>query len=636
MRRAIFTVVVVLLAAGCPRRGTGTAWETAPLPETGQQEARARFDQARARFERAEFETARAELESIVREYPDDPIAPYASLFSGLSAHHQGDDAAAAAALEALSRDEQVPADVRRRARFGLGLTEASLGRHAAARALLEPFTAEIKEGPEAIELAAALAESRAGTGDVMGALPYYDRFFASARPAERAYILGRVQALVADLSPEDAAAAYGRAGKDGPSAAFLGQRLASAERAAGRPDRARQILSETANARATAGIVTPGGSDGAGDPQLVGAILPLSGKRRLVGEASARGLTLAASTYDRGAGGGVSVDGVPLPFEVVLEDAGEGKEQAAAAVETLARRDVIAAIGPVDRDAADEAARRAEALGLPLLTLDVTEPSAGGAANVFHAVISVEDRARALAAHAVAKGARRFAILGPDIAYGSRAAAAFRKEVTSLGGSIVVEERYPGDATAFVGPVGKLAKAPPFDALFIPDGAARLELVAPQLAVADLVVQPLDARKPKRGRAIFLLSTAEGLSPKFLRGSGRYSSGAAFAPGFYPDDNDERIGPYVARFRLAHGDDPTFLDAYAYDAALLVRAAVESGARDRAAVADALASLAAGSAVRGLTGDIWFDAAHARGDRGVLYTVVADGAGAFAIRAAR
>jgi len=192
----------------------------------------------------------------------------------------------------------------------------------------------------------------------------------------------------------------------------------------------------------------------GAGDPQVLGAALPLSGKRRLVGEAAARGLTLAAGTYDRAAGGGVAIDGVPLAFEVALEDAGEGKARAAEAVDALAAAGAIAVVGPVDRDAADEAAGRAAALGLPLITLDVAESASGAAApTVFRAVISVEARARALAAHALAKGVKRFAVLAPEIAYGTRAAAAFRAEVEARGGQIVAEVRYPKETTSFVDP---------------------------------------------------------------------------------------------------------------------------------------------------------------------------------------
>src|SRR5262249_12602185 len=161
-----------------------------------------------------------------------------------------------------------------------------------------------------------------------------------------------------------------------------------------------------------------------------------------------------------------------------------------------------------------------------------VAESGGAGSPYLFRAVVPVESRARALAEWALAHGARRVAVLAPDIPYGARARAAFEKAIVAGGGQIGANEAYKKDATMFVDPVARIARQP-FDALFIPDSAARLELVAPQLAVADLVVGPPGQKPPKRpqkqhGKPIFLLATAEGLSPKFLKGSGRYTVGAA------------------------------------------------------------------------------------------------------------
>jgi branched-chain amino acid transport system substrate-binding protein len=260
----------------------------------------------------------------------------------------------------------------------------------------------------------------------------------------------------------------------------------------------------------------------------------------------------------------------------------------------------------------------------VPFLSLDVGDgPLVAGAPHVYRVVIPVEQRARSLARAAYAAGVRDFAILAPDMAYGQRAGKAFKEEITRLGGKVTLEVTYAKDATSFVDQVKKISGTP-FDALFIPDTAARLELIAPQLAVANLNVTRPGAKKPKRGRNIVLLSTAEALAPAFVRGSGRYTVGALFAPGFYPDDQHERIGPYVQRFRAAYGADPTYLDAYAYDAALCVRAAVESGAGSRAAVAQALAR----GQVAGLTGVVRFDEARGRADDGLLYQVASDAAG--------
>jgi ABC-type branched-subunit amino acid transport system substrate-binding protein len=625
--RTLSLIFACAFMAACPSPAFNP--KTTGLPAGGAPDASRRFESARARFAQSQAD-ARPDFEAIVRDYPEDPIAPYAKLYAGMAAHRQGDEAAAATTLAEVANDAKAPDEVRARARFWLGIADAALGRHAEARRLLEPFLGGIDED-DAGELDAALASADAAEGDAPAALERFDAFWKRAHPAERAYVAARVATLVDGLAPAALAPVYDRAAKDGPVAAYAGRRLAPVLRAAGQADRARQVLAESARARAAAGLPDEAeAASGGADPDRVGALLPLSGSRRKLGEAAARGVALAAGTYDRGAAAGIAEEGVPRPFDVSVEDAGEGKGHTAAALDALAAAGAIAVVGPVDRDAADEAARRAEALALPLITLDVAEVG-GGMPYVFRAVVSVEARARALADWATARGARHFAVLAPDQPYGARAAAAFQKEVEARGGTVVASEKYKKETVSFVEPVGRIAKAS-FDALFVPDTAAHLELLAPQLAVADLVVAPPSARRPKRGRNVLLLATAEAITPRFLKGSGRYTNGAALAPGFYPDDADPRIAPYVQRFRVAYGDDPTWLDAYAYDAALLVRAAVEGGARDRESVAAALAS---GAAVPGLTGDIAFDAGHGRADRGVLFTVVLEGQG-HAVRAVR
>src|SRR5687768_15973824 len=102
--RRLLIFGLLLCAAGCPKRFDPSAQPQ--LPSSGTKEARSRFETARARFENAEYAGAAPDFQAIVREYPEDPIAPYAQLYAGMSAHRQGDPAAAAAALETLVADE--------------------------------------------------------------------------------------------------------------------------------------------------------------------------------------------------------------------------------------------------------------------------------------------------------------------------------------------------------------------------------------------------------------------------------------------------------------------------------------------------------------------------------------------------
>ncbi len=125
------------------------------------------------------------------------------------------------------------------------------------------------------------------------------------------------------------------------------------------------------------------------------------------------------------------------------------------------------------------------------------------------------------------------------------------------------------------------------------------------------------------------LLSTAEDLTADFLTSAGHNADGALLAPGFYPDDADPTTKPFLDRFVVAYGHAPGAGEAYAYDAAELVAAAA---GKSRSALASALSS----GTLAGVTGAIKFDADHRRADPGVVYTVVEETGGTWAIRVAK
>jgi len=238
----------------------------------------------------------------------------------------------------------------------------------------------------------------------------------------------------------------------------------------------------------------------------------------------------------------------------------------------------------------------------------------------------SGEARARALAQRAAAHGVTRFAVLAPESGYGKTLTAAFVDEVARGGGTITSSVTYKADSKSFAGVVGKLTGA--WEAIFVPEDAGTLALIAPALDAAGTKPRPLGTKKVRGGRAVLLLSTAENLTGAFLVDAGRHAEGAYLAPGYYPDDQSPAGKAFLDRFIATFGRAPGFIEAYAFDAAQLAAAA---GAGGRAGLA---ASLGKAQLV-GLTGTIRFDADHRRADPGVLYTVVEEN-GTYAIRVAR
>jgi len=614
--RFAFIALALVLATGCPR----TRKTLVPaIPTTGDATARARFQEARARFERAGDGVD--DFAGIARDYPEDPIAPFAQLYAGIAAAQGGDHDYAAQTLQDLvDRAEEVPPGLVRRAELYLGIARTYRREHAMALPLLARSESAIESDAERGEWTAAMAVATASSQDPLAALPWFDRWWKLARPAERGYILARLDELVATGDADHRRAAYRDLDKAGPSAAILGWRVAADLDAAVQGAEARRVRTEIAAARR--GLALPVGDiqveETAGDGSragLVAAALPQGGKQSRVGEAVLRGLALGA-----GALGG------PPAVTALVREASTAPE-AAAAVDTAVDAGAVAVIGPVDAETADAAVARAAERRIVVVSLAPRAEERPSNEWSFHIMHSAEARARALARRAFAGGVRRFAILGPDNGYGKAVGRAFTDEVTRLGGEIATEVLYPADTRSFAAMVKKLEGT--WQAVFVPDQADRLELIAPSLAAAGMVSRPIGTKKVKGARPIVLLSTAEGAGPDYVRDAGRHSEGALLAPGFFLDRGDPAIAAFADRYEQAFGKPPSAVDAYAYDAALVV---ARAQAPSRAELAR---RLAAGDGV-GVTGTLRFTREHRRADDGVLFTIEEDGAGGYRARALR
>jgi ABC-type branched-subunit amino acid transport system substrate-binding protein len=657
VRLALFVVVLYAAcaagAAQVPPGQPGAATEPPPFspetpdgaappavagPEPGADRSgiEADFVNAKARFDAGDGEGARAALEAFVARHPSDPVRPSADLLLARLALIRGEPAAAVPLLGPLTADPAIGAN----ARYYLGLAELRLGRAAQAKDLLVPFLPKPAGGvggadASNIELYGALAEATAGLGDAVGAIVLWDSYQRAARDHERAFARQRAEQLAAQVPGDASARAFGGTPPDGLARAVLGPKAAAYLRAQGDGAGAALVDGETARARRTLGFDEAAQRSGPGDPSRVGLALPLSGKFQPVGEASLRAALLAVGAVDAAAGGAwaPAAAGVAVS-QLVVRDTATDPDRAARGVLELAREEaVIGVVGAAEKKAGPMAIAEATQDGLPLLALDDQPP--GAATTGFQLIHSPEARVAELARRALKLGARDFAILGPDSASGKRLREAFRKEITAGGGRVTVESTYVAGAMSFSAAVSALKKGPPPQAVFVPDSADRLELIAPALAFADLWPQPWAPpptgrakRTPATGpggkplpRPVLLLSTANDLSPKLLQNAGRYVQGALLSPGFFADEDDTRARAFVDAYRAAYGQDPHATEAYAFDGVRLLRRLTESGARTRTDLLRALA----GGPFEGLTGDVRFGADHARIDPPVVYVVEGD-----------
>jgi ABC-type branched-subunit amino acid transport system substrate-binding protein len=613
IRRLSVALIVCAFTAGCPKRNV--LGQVPPVPETGNQEARRRFQEQQDRFERDGVDVT-AEMEIIAREYRTDPVAPYALLYAGISSLRAARYDDSLKHLDALRTHPKATPEILARGQLYRGIALNYLGQHAEAISALRAAEDAVNRDDqnEQGQWLQAMAVAYQKTGRPALAIRYYDDWFQVATDAEKALVVAQVKAI-ADGLPESALESAYRAleSRDGPGAAFIGSRLVSVYTVRGDTARADAVRKDIAQALSAIGEAQPP-EVRAGQREKLGALLPLSGRRSRIGERSRRGLTLAA-------------EGV-APFQLQVKDSASAE----AALDALADDDVIAVVGPLDSDAATAAGRRAGDKGVPMLSLS---PRGGQKAEnsryVFHFVHSAEARARALARYALAKDIKDFAILSPNSAYGRVVGGAFADEVTRGGGRVVVRGLYPENATSFTDAVAQLRK--PWRAVFIPDQAKRVALVTPALAAANYVARPIGEAPARSGpRKIVVLSTVEGADDVFVRNAGRYVHGGILAPGFYADRRDEIIGPFVASFTEKYSAVPTSLEAYAYDAVTAVAQALRAGANDREEVASHLGA----STSQGLTGEIRFDGDHDRADDGVFFTTEQSPTGEFEMRAIR
>ena len=628
-----FSAWCVVLLSGCASAHANTEKPPASVPAATSTPALdagddpggdADFREVANRAATGDGPAARAALEGFLAHHPHHHQRPAAVTMLAGVLLGLGDGAATKTLL-----DENGTLLATQEREFLTGLCQSRLGNHARALGLLKPYLnadpPRFVGFPDTVArslLRVALSDALDQSGDPAGAIDQLEIYaqIDASRDAERAYAQARAAELARKVA--DSAALDALTARHGALArAVLGTRAVAALRARGDEANAVRLEQETLAVRRQLGLEPALPSAAPADPLHLGLVVPFSGAQMRLGEVVLRGAMLVVTAAAHGS--------EVAAFHLLLRDSAAGPERSTlgggptAGLLSLAREEkVVGAVSTPDARSVEIAARE----GIPLLLLDERTPGAGTTA--FPIIHSAEARAAALAQKALALGARKFAILGPDSASGKRIAAAYKKAVEAGGGTVTGHITYASGATSFSAEVASLRKIA-FEALFVPDDASRLELVAPALAVADIwprsprtsftAAHASGSTGPGRREAL-LLSTALSVSPKFLHNTERYVQGALLCPGFYPAD-DARSGSFVARFREAYGTSPSASDAYGYDAVFLLRGAVERGARSRADVLRMLST----QTFEGLTGDIHFGPDHGRTDPPLVYVVDGD-----------
>jgi branched-chain amino acid transport system substrate-binding protein len=582
---AFFLFALALSACSSAVRGP----EIGRLPQLTSDNPQAEADmrEAQGLADHGKRTQAIVKYRAFLHAHPDDRLVPLAQLALGRLLLDQHQDGEALALFNSVSEHPE-PA-VAEQGRFYAGVANERLGNHAEAADVLEPMLGRTIEPAETQLLLRTLAAAYAALNRYADAIRVLSSLLNEKLPERE---LASTRKRMIDLIDHKAGAADVRRlldELDKQSFAFRQTVVRALRDADSARDTARarelvELLQEQhipLDAELAA-IALRAQSTGDADPNAIGAILPLSGRARRVGELALRGLMLAANLPPNG-------PAAPGSPSLIFRDDGGDPARAAQAVEELATvHRVIAIIGPLDGQSALAAGKRAQELGLPLISLSPAADVTSQGNLLFRYFPTADAEARALVASAKARKVESYAVLRPDTAYGQTMSEAFRKQAALAGLQLVSTSEYAAGATSFGHETEQLAKSH-FDALFVPDTAPELGSIAAALAAAGMWSSAAGEHAPNNARAIALLAPSIAFDPGLPRLAGRYLQGARFAVPFDPQSADGAARSFVEQFQQKFGSAPDAFAAFAHDAYALVRASVKAGALTRAGLATQL-----------------------------------------------
>lgn len=288
-----------------------------------------------------------------------------------------------------------------------------------------------------------------------------------------------------------------------------------------------------------------------------IGCILPLSGKFEPYGKQALRGIKLAERLFLSNLRNS--------PLKLIVEDSKGNPKVGKQAVEKLAKKGVVAILGPLGGSEILDAANKAQKLGIPIITLTQRDRITQIGDFVFRNFLTPNAQIEALATYVTQSlGLMNFAILYPDNPYGQKFKTLFQNAVVKNGGIMVAAECYGSHETDFREIIQRLSITP-FEAIFIPDDYQKIAIIAPQFTYCDVI----DIR---------FLGTNLWNAQKLVDMAGEHLQGAIFVDGFFKDAPSHTVQHFVENFYLTFWEEPKFLEAHAYDAMCILLGILRNG----------------------------------------------------------
>jgi ABC-type branched-subunit amino acid transport system substrate-binding protein len=316
-----------------------------------------------------------------------------------------------------------------------------------------------------------------------------------------------------------------------------------------------------------------------------IGVILPLTGKYSVYGNSTLHGIECAFGIFS-------PCDGL-IPAELIIKDDAGDPLKSEAAVDELVNLDrVNLIIGPLSSSSVDAAANKAQALGVPLISLSQKEDVAKIGDSIFSVALTAKSQVNALVDWAISKKKlKTFAIIYPTTVYGETYKQLYSEAVDKAQAKIIFSEGY-GESTLDFGSIFR-KEHKKFNACFIPDSYRAVGYIS-----ATMVAEGV--------KGVQLMGINRWNNPELIDRGGETLQGAVFVDGFFDGSNSPAVFNFVSAFNQAYGINPTVLESQSYDAAKLAAKAMQlSGGAHALDIKNSLATL---PAIEGSTGEIGFD----------------------------
>ncbi len=613
MKRISAVLVLLLLACG-PGRTVVVNGRQVPYEEAAQPD----FQLAKAALDEGKYDLAAQRFSAFVQRYKDSQLVDEALFRRAQALTKAGRLQESQAALQDFL-EKHPTSPYKNSAALELAAVQSKLGQAGPPPAQLD--TSQLSE-IEKNQAAAALAESYARSGQPGEAMRWAARALENAPAQEHDARLKDFERALDAAPGRDIARLVSDLDRKSPAWPAAALKLARVQLHLGDRSHARELASDILStdgqgpyADGARGVLKAAQEPGPLNPRLLGIVLPLTGDLKGFADQALNGIALTLDLQGRGS----------LMVEVV-DTKGE-PDATADAVDQLAQKGAIAILGPLGIAEGLAAATRAQQLGIPLLSLSRAEGLTALGEYVFRDMPTSSAQARAVAEYAQKKlNAKSFGILHPDSTYGDEMARYFWDAVDAGGSEVRAFEHYPLRTTTFkpfvqhmvgrspadleerqqfsdeVEKIMKEIKDPyrrrkavnqlrnqqapvvDFDAMFIPDSARTVRLIAPAIAAEDVITTGCDTKelevvkrttKNEQLRTVQLLGTSLWDSPDLVderSGVARYVQCSIFVDVFFANSERPATKKFVDDFNSAYRRSPGFLEAHAFDAASILK----------------------------------------------------------------